>query len=142
MESPDTEYVKSSKFSYAVVVVGELPYAEGSGDSLNLTLPDSGYSTITNVCGAVKCVVVLVTGRPVVVQPYLAQIDALVAAWLPGTEGQGVADVLYGLHGSSGTLPRTWFKTVDQLPLNVGDRRYDPLFPFGFGLTTKPSRVG
>lgn len=139
-ESPGAEYVKSNKFSYAVVVVGELPYAEGNGDSLNLTLPDSGYNSIRNVCGGVRCVVVLITGRPVVVQTYMAEIDALVAAWLPGTEGQGVADVLYGDHAFSGRLPRTWFKTVDQLPMNVGDTRYDPLFPFGFGLTTKPTR--
>ncbi|XP_047963716.1 beta-glucosidase BoGH3B-like [Salvia hispanica] len=139
VERPEAAYVKCSKFSYAVVVVGEVPYAEGSGDSLNLTLPESGYSAIESVCGAVKCVVVLVTGRPVVMEAYMAQIDALVAAWLPGSEGQGVADVLYGVHGFSGKLPRTWFKSVDQLPLNVGDTPYDPLFPFAFGLTTKPN---
>ncbi|KAL1549513.1 beta-glucosidase [Salvia divinorum] len=142
VEGPEAAYVKSSKFSYAVVAVGEVPYAEGSGDSLNLMLGEEGYSAIESVCGAVKCVVVLVTGRPVVMQPYMAQIDALVAAWLPGSEGQGVADVLYGMHGFSGKLPRTWFKTVDQLPLNVGDTPYDPLFPFGFGLTTKPIAAG
>ncbi|GFP87499.1 beta-glucosidase bogh3b [Phtheirospermum japonicum] len=135
-ENPDAEYVKSNKFSYAIVVVGERPYAEGFGDSLNLTLPDPGYTTITNVCASVKCVVVLVMGRPVVIEPYLAQIDALVAAWLPGSEGQGVADVLFGDYGFSGKLSRTWFKTVDQLPMNVGDKHYDPLFPFGFGLKT------
>lgn len=129
--------MKSKGFSYAVVVIGEPPYSEGYGDSLKLTLPRSGYNTITNVCGWVKCVVVLITGRPVVIQPYLAQIDGLVAAWLPGTEGQGVADVLFGDYGFSGKLPHTWFKNVDQLPMNVGDKHYDPLFPFGFGLTAK-----
>ncbi|KAB1200855.1 Beta-glucosidase BoGH3B [Morella rubra] len=137
-ENPDSDYVKSSKFSYAIVVVGEPPYAETFGDSLNLTLPESGLSTVTNVCGAVKCVVVIISGRPVVIQPYVSLVDALVAAWLPGTEGQGVADVLFGDYGFTGKLPRTWFKTVDQLPMNVGDAHYDPLFPFGFGLTTKP----
>ncbi|KAL8039928.1 hypothetical protein ABFX02_10G068300 [Erythranthe guttata] len=137
VEKPDIEYVKSNEFSYAIVVVGESPYAEGYGDNLNLTLPESGYSTITNVCGSVKCVVVLITGRPIVIGPYLGQIDGLVAAWLPGTEGQGVADVLFGDYGFSGNLSRTWFKSVDQLPMNVGDPHYDPLFPFGFGLTTK-----
>ncbi|XP_042054169.1 beta-glucosidase BoGH3B-like isoform X2 [Salvia splendens] len=139
VERPEATYVKRGKFSYGVVVVGEVPYAEGSGDSLNLTLPEEGYRAIESVCRAVKCVVVLVTGRPVVMEPYMERIDALVAAWLPGSEGQGVADVLYGVHGFSGKLPRTWFKTVDQLPLNVGDTPYDPLFPFGFGLTTKPN---
>lgn len=136
-ENPDVEYVKSNEFSHAIVVVGETTYAEGYGDSLNLTIPEPGPTILTNVCAYVKCVVVLITGRPVVIQPYLPQIDALVAAWLPGTEGQGVADVLFGDFGFSGKLPRTWFKTVDQLPMNVGDPHYDPLFPFGFGLETE-----
>ncbi|KAL2458424.1 Glycosyl hydrolase family protein [Forsythia ovata] len=137
-ENPDASYVKSNKFSYAIVMVGEPPYSETLGDSLNLTLPDSASTAITNVCASVKCVVVLITGRPVVFQQYVAQIDALVAAWLPGTEGQGVADVLFGDYGFTGKLPRTWFKTVDQLPMNVGDKHYDPLYPFGYGLTTEP----
>lgn len=138
-ESPNSRYVKANNFDYAIVVVGEPPYAETFGDSLNLTLPEAGLRTIRNVCGAVKCVVVLITGRPVVIQPYLSQIDSLVAAWLPGTEGQGVADVLFGDYGFTGKLSRTWFKTVNQLPMNVGDPHYDPLFAFGYGLTTKPT---
>ncbi|CAJ1967637.1 unnamed protein product [Sphenostylis stenocarpa] len=139
-ENPDANFVKSNKFSYAIVVVGEHTYAETFGDSLNLTIPEPGPSTITNVCGAIRCVVVLISGRPVVIQPYLSKIDALVAAWLPGTEGQGVADVLYGDYGFTGKLARTWFKSVDQLPMNVGDKHYDPLFPFGFGLTTNVTK--
>ncbi|XP_019197801.1 PREDICTED: lysosomal beta glucosidase-like [Ipomoea nil] len=136
-ENPDVEFVKSNNFSYAVVVVGESPYAEFFGDNLNLTIPDPGLNIISNVCQTVKCVVVLISGRPLVIEPYLASIDALVAAWLPGSEGQGVADVLFGDFPFTGKLPRTWFKNVDQLPMNVGDPNYDPLFPFGFGLTTK-----
>lgn len=139
-ENPDSNFVKSGGFSYAIVVVGEPPYAETNGDSLNLTIPEPGPSTIKNVCGGVKCVVVVVSGRPVVMQPYLPTIDALVAAWLPGTEGQGVTDVLFGDYGFTGKLARTWFKSVNQLPMNVGDHHYDPLFPFGFGLTTKPNK--
>ncbi|KAL9274384.1 Beta-glucosidase BoGH3B-like protein [Drosera capensis] len=138
-ENPNTTYIKSGQFSYAIVVVGERPYAETTGDSLNLTIPYPGPKTIERVCSSVKCVVILVTGRPVIVQPYLHRIHALVAAWLPGTEGQGVADVLFGDYGFTGKLPRTWFKRVDQLPMNVGDKDYDPLFPFGFGLTTNPN---
>ncbi|XP_034224138.1 beta-glucosidase BoGH3B-like isoform X2 [Prunus dulcis] len=138
-ENPDADFVKSNNFSYAIVIVGEHPYAETFGDSLNLTIPDPGLTTITNVCGTVKCVVIVISGRPVVIQPYVASIDALVAAWLRGTEGQGVADVLFGDYGFTGKLSRTWFKTVDQLPMNVGDAHYDPLFPFGFGLTTTPT---
>lgn len=133
-ENPDSDFVKSNEFCYAIVVVGEYPYAETEGDSQNLTIPDPGPSIIKNICDTVKCVVVLITGRPVVIQPYLPNIDALVAAWLPGTEGQGVADVLFGDYEFTGKLPRTWFKTVSQLPMNVGDQNYDPLFPFGFGL--------
>ncbi|VVA33587.1 PREDICTED: beta-glucosidase [Prunus dulcis] len=137
-ENPDADFLKSNNFSYAIVVVGEQPYAETKGDSLNLTIAEPGPQTITNVCGAVKCVVVVVSGRPVVIEPYVSSMDALVAAWLPGTEGQGVSDVLFGDYGFSGKLPRTWFKTVDQLPMNVGDAHYDPLFPFDFGLATDP----
>ncbi|XP_019197832.1 PREDICTED: uncharacterized protein LOC109191663 isoform X2 [Ipomoea nil] len=137
-ENPDAEFVKSGGFSYAIVVVGEVTYAEMFGDSGNLTIAGTGGSAINSVCGAVKCVVVVVSGRPVVIEPYVAKMDALVAAWLPGTEGQGVADVLFGDYGFTGKLARTWFRSVDQLPMNVGDSHYDPLFPFGFGLTTKP----
>ncbi|KAJ0657377.1 putative glucan 1,3-beta-glucosidase [Helianthus annuus] len=139
-ENPSDSFVKSNKFDYAIVVVGEHPYAETFGDSKNLTIPDPGPSTINNVCSSVKCVVVVISGRPVVIQPYLKTIDALVAAWLPGSEGQGVTDVLFGDYGFTGKLARTWFKSVDQLPMNVGDAHYDPLYPFGFGLTTKPTK--
>ncbi|XP_016491165.1 uncharacterized protein LOC107810849 [Nicotiana tabacum] len=131
--------VESSQFDYAIVVVGEPPYAEMYGDSSNLTILDPGPSIIKNVCGIVKCVVVVISGRPIVIEPYVEKMDALVAAWLPGTEGQGVADVLFGDYGFTGKLARTWFKRVDQLPMNVGDPHYDPLFPFGFGLTTQPT---
>ncbi|CAK8575152.1 unnamed protein product [Lathyrus sativus] len=136
-ENPSLDYVKSNNFAYAIVVVGETPYAETKGDSLNLTISGKGGETINNVCGGVKCVVVLITGRPVVMLPYVDIVEGLVAAWLPGSEGNGVTDVLFGDYGFSGKLARTWFKSVDQLPMNVGDSHYDPLFPFGFGLTTK-----
>ncbi|AES64760.1 putative glycosidase [Medicago truncatula] len=139
-ENPDAGFVKSNNFEYAIVVVGEPPYAETAGDSTALTILDPGPNIINNVCGAVKCVVVTVTGRPVVIEPYLSSIDALVAAWLPGSEGQGVADVLFGDYGFTGKLARTWFKSVDQLPMNVGDPHYDPLFPYGFGLTSESVR--
>ncbi|KAM1474896.1 hypothetical protein ACFX2I_030856 [Malus domestica] len=78
----------------------------------------------------------VISDHPVEIQPYVLMINALVAAWLPETEGQGVADVLFGDYGFTGKLHRTWFKSVDQLPMNFGDAHYDPLFPFGFGLTT------
>ncbi|XP_073054838.1 uncharacterized protein [Primulina eburnea] len=137
-ENPDVDFVEENKFSYAIVVVGEPPYAETAGDNTNLTIPEPGLTTLKNVCGHAKCVVVLVSGRPLVIEPYLGSIDALVAAWLPGSEGQGVADVLFGDYGFTGKLARTWFKNVDQLPMNVGDENYDPLFGFGFGIETEP----
>ncbi|PON67569.1 Glycoside hydrolase [Parasponia andersonii] len=140
-ENPDVDFVKFNAFSYAIVVVGEPPYAESVGDNLNLTIPQPGPSIITNVCGAVKCVVIVISGRPLVIQPYLPSIDALVAAWLPGTEAKGVADVLFGDYGFTGKLSQTWFKTVEQLPMNYGDGHYDPLFPLGFGLTTEPVKT-
>ncbi|KAF8677126.1 hypothetical protein HU200_046593 [Digitaria exilis] len=140
-ENPDASFIQQNKgkFDYAIVVVGEPPYAETFGDNLNLTIPAPGPAIIENVCGSIKCVVVLISGRPLVVEPYMETIDALVAAWLPGTEGMGVADVLFGDYGFTGKLSRTWFRSVDQLPMNVGDAHYDPLFPFGFGLETQPS---
>uniref|UniRef100_A0A0E0D6U3 Beta-glucosidase n=1 Tax=Oryza meridionalis TaxID=40149 RepID=A0A0E0D6U3_9ORYZ len=140
-EHPDKSSIaeNAKEYDYAVLVVGEEPYAETEGDNLNLTIPSPGPEVIKDVCGLVKCVVVLVSGRPLVVEPYIGAMDAFVAAWLPGTEGHGVADVLFGDHGFTGKLPRTWFKSVDQLPMNFGDKHYNPLFPFGFGLTTKPS---
>ncbi|GJN41515.1 hypothetical protein PR202_gn00904 [Eleusine coracana subsp. coracana] len=136
-ENPDASHVAGGKYDYAIVVVGDKPYAEELGDNPSLTIPAPGPSVIQTVCKSVKCVVVIVSGRPLVVEPYLGAMDALVAAWLPGTEGQGVADVLFGDYGFSGKLPRTWFRSVDQLPMNLGDKHYDPLFPVGFGLTTQ-----
>ncbi|MGC5413103.1 glycoside hydrolase family 3 protein, partial [Streptomyces sp. DT225] len=71
-------------------------------------------------------------------------IDALVASWLPGSEGDGVADVLFGKRAFTGQLPVTWPKSEAQLPINVGDASYDPQFPYGWGLTTlkKPPAGG
>ncbi|KAB2627189.1 lysosomal beta glucosidase-like [Pyrus ussuriensis x Pyrus communis] len=135
-ENPDGNFVKSNNFAYAIVVVGEHPFAETARDSPNLTMAEPGPS-VSNVCESVKCIVILITGRLIVIEPYISSIDALVAVWLPGSEGQGIIDVLFRDHGFSGKLPRTWFKTVNQLPMNVGDSHYDPLFPSGFGLETE-----
>ncbi|KNA08684.1 hypothetical protein SOVF_160420 [Spinacia oleracea] len=135
-ENPEKDFITSNNFTHAIIVVGELPYAEMHGDSQTLAMLDPGPTVISNICGSLKCVVVVISGRPLVFEPYINSVDALVAAWLPGTEGQGVADMLFGDYQFTGKLSRTWFRTVDQLPMNVGDSHYDPLFPFGFGLTT------
>jgi len=91
------------------------------------------------VCAhAAKCVVVVVSGRPMIIpSAMLPNIDALVAAWLPGSDGEGVADDLFGNHPYTGKLPVTWPRTLDQEPINIGDASYDPLYPFGYGLTTR-----
>ena len=83
----------------------------------------------------IPVVVVLVSGRPLILGDVLDEADALVAAWLPGTEGEGVADVLFGDYAPTGKLSFTWPRSMDQIPINVGDAVYDPLFPYGFGLT-------
>ena len=125
-----------------VVVVGETPYAEGVGDVGNgndLVLSAADRAAVDKVCGAMKCAVLIVSGRPQLVGDQLGDIDALVASWLPGTEGDGVADVLYGKRPFTGQLPLTWPKSEAQLPINVGDAAYDPQFPYGWGLTTLTS---
>ncbi|BCL27487.1 glycoside hydrolase family 3 N-terminal domain-containing protein [Streptomyces aurantiacus] len=122
-----------------VVVVGETPYAEGIGDVGNghdLALSAADKAAVDTVCGAMKCAVLVVSGRPQLIGDQLGDIDALVASWLPGTEGDGVADVLYGKRAFTGQLPVTWPKSEAQLPINVGDASYDPQFPYGWGLTT------
>lgn len=119
-----------------IVVVGETPYAEMFGDRTDLSLAKEDVEAIRAVKGAgVPVVVVLVSGRPMIVNEALEMADAFVAAWLPGTEGIGVADVLFGDYKPTGKLPFTWPRSNDQLPINVGDARYDPLFAYGFGLT-------
>ncbi|WKE69525.1 glycoside hydrolase family 3 N-terminal domain-containing protein [Streptomyces sp. WP-1] len=127
-------------YDVGVVVVGETPYAEGVGDVGNghsLSLGAADQAAVDKVCGAMKCVVLIVSGRPQLIGDRLGEIDSLVASWLPGTEGEGVADVLYGARPFTGQLPVTWPKSEAQLPINVGDASYDPQFPYGWGLTTR-----
>ncbi|MEV5429369.1 glycoside hydrolase family 3 N-terminal domain-containing protein [Streptomyces sp. NPDC052701] len=122
-----------------VVVVGETPYAEGVGDVGNghdLELSAADRAAVDKVCGAMRCAVLIVSGRPQLLGDRLGDIDALVASWLPGTEGDGVADVLYGRRPFTGQLPVTWPRSEAQLPINVGDASYDPQYPYGWGLTT------
>ncbi|MFD8374281.1 glycoside hydrolase family 3 N-terminal domain-containing protein [Streptomyces sp. NPDC059688] len=127
-------------YDVGVVVVGETPYAEGVGDVGNghdLELSVADKAAVDRVCAAMKCAVLIVSGRPQLIGDRLPGIDALVASWLPGTEGDGVADVLYGARPFTGQLPVTWPRSGAQLPINVGDASYDPQFPYGWGLTTR-----
>jgi beta-glucosidase len=123
----------------AIVVVGEAPYAEMFGDRKEpdgMGLDEEDLATLARVrASGVPTVAVLVSGRALVVTEELEGWDAFVAAWLPGSEGAGVADVLFGDVAPTAKLPHSWPRSVDQVPINVGDADYDPLFPFGFGLT-------
>lgn len=132
-------------YDAGVVVVGETPYAEGVGDVGNghdPRLSEADQAAVDRVCGAMECAVLIVSGRPQLIGDRLGDIDALVASWLPGTEGDGVADVLYGKRAFTGQLPVTWPKSEAQLPINVGDAAYDPQYPYGWGLTTAARAPG
>jgi beta-glucosidase len=118
-----------------IVVVGETPYAEGQGDSSTLALSGANVAQINDICSRVtKCVIILMSGRPLIINSQLDQANAFVAAWLPGTEGAGITDVLFGDYGFVGKLPVTWPAAVTQEPINDGDGQTG-LFPLGYGIT-------
>lgn len=132
---PSPDFLAEQKFSFAIVAVGEEPYAETPGDNLELLIPFNGSDVINSVAEKIPTLAILISGRPVVVEPQvLEKVDALVAAWLPGSEGGGITDVVFGDYDFTGRLPVTWFRKVEQLPMNAADNAYDPLFPLGFGL--------
>ncbi len=119
-----------------VLVIAETPYAEGRGDNGELALSAEDIAAFGNMKSAgIPVVVLLLSGRPLILDPILEDADAIVAAWLPGTEGQGVADVLFGDYSPTGKLSFTWPRSVDQIPINLGDDQYDPLFEYGYGLS-------
>jgi len=118
-----------------VVVIGEKPYAEGYGDRTSLALDQEDLDAIANVRKVgIPVVVVLLSGRPMILGDTLNQAEAFVAAWLPGTEGQGVTDVLFGDFKPVGKLSFAWPKSMDQIPVKTGDVKTDVLFPLGYGL--------
>jgi len=130
--SPDASDLKGAVAILAVV--GEPPYAEYKGDSKDLNLPavDAALIAKAKVAG-VPVVTILLSGRPLVLNSALADSDAVVAAWLPGTEGLGMTDVLFGDCKFTGKLPRIWPCSDDHI---VGTDNSDPpLFPYGFGLS-------
>ncbi len=124
-----------------LAVVGEEPYAEGQGDDPNLTLPVQDIRILNRLAETCDQIgVILISGRPLMVADWLGEWDALVAAWLPGTEGQGVADVLFGDVPFTGKTAYTWPFTVNQLPFDFDNLdEAEVLFPFGFGLETDPN---
>ncbi|RPI27201.1 MAG: beta-glucosidase [Acidobacteria bacterium] len=119
-----------------IAVIGETPYAEGPGDDADLSLAAQDVAVVDRMRQAgTRVIVILISGRPMLLDPILGKVEAVLAAWLPGTEGQGVTDVVFGDFRPTGKLPCSWPKDMSQIPINVGDAVYDPLFPYGFGLT-------
>ncbi|WP_406691339.1 glycoside hydrolase family 3 N-terminal domain-containing protein [Saccharopolyspora sp. ID03-671] len=125
-----------SSYRAAIAVVGETPYAEGQGDRPSgMGLDQEDLATVKKLeDSGVPVIAVTVSGRPLDIAEHLPRWDALLASWLPGTEGAGVADVLFGNHNPTATLPMTWMASADQQPINDSDGQ-KPLFPYGFGLT-------
>ncbi len=141
-----TGHVKDA--DVAIVVVGETPYAEfygdigGEMDAYDLTLTPAHQEYIeTYSKRGIKTVVVLISGRPLVTTKQIHKSDAFVAAWLPGSEGDGIAEVLYGDFDFKGKLPHSWPKSEDdyngKYGPNLWDSSIEPLYPFGYGLTYK-----
>ena len=136
----------TGKADVGIVVVGEMPYAEGVGDKADLSLSAADISAINSTRPLVdRLIVVIIAGRPLIITDQLATADAWVAAWLPGTEGEGISDVLFGDHPFTGKLPYTWPRSNAQLPINENNSAHKtgcdaPLFPFGFGLSEADSQ--
>ncbi len=143
-----TDPSKAGEADVAVVVIGERPYAEKYGDDDNNLALTGGKVVLSGNLEAIKTakdaglpvVVVMVSGRPRIVSDQINNWDAFVEAWLPGTEGDAVPEVLYGDYDFRGKLPCTWPASYAQLPINVDDMGDKvPLFPYGYGLTMSSS---
>jgi beta-glucosidase len=115
-------------------VGGETPYAEGKGDSSTLAFGTDNSTALSDICSHVtKCIAILESGRPVIIKDQVPKANAFVAAWLPGTEGGGITDDLFG-GGFTGKLPQSWPNAVTDEPINSGDGK-TPLYPLGYGLS-------
>lgn len=132
------EFSGESEADVGIACLHESPYAEGVGDRADLRLTAEEVNLLERVRSRCRrLVVIIIAGRPLIISEQLPLADVWLAAWLPGTEGQGITDVLFGDCGPAGRLPYTWPGSIDQLPSNFdrmagGDNA--PLFPFGFGL--------
>jgi beta-glucosidase len=125
---------KNKNFDAAIVVVGEDPYTEMKGDSDQLYLSEKDKEKIDEVKKMnIPYVVVLITGRPLIINETIDNSNAFLVAWLPGTEGGGVADILFGEKNLQGKLSFSWPKSIKDIPCNY-DNNCNPLFPLGFGL--------
>ncbi len=118
-----------------IVAVGETPYAEGMGDTSTLALSSTDATEVSDVCSRVtKCIVLLFSGRPLIINTQLNQSSAFVAAWIGSSEGAGITDVLFGDAHFQGKLTYTWPKSVTQEPCNRNNGCTGALFPYGYGL--------
>lgn len=127
-----------------IVVLAETPYTEWEGDSATISLSNADLSTVARMRErSEKLVVVLLSGRPVIITNELVMADAFVAAWLPGSEGNGVTDVLFGDAPFTGRLSYTWPRNLEQIPFDLTNLATEgceaPLFPYDYGLTTDAS---
>ena len=121
-----------------IVAIGEKPYAEMNGDRESLDLSKDDIELVNKLSKSGKPIVmVLISGRPMILEPILDKCDAILAAWLPGSEGAGISDVLFGDYSPTAKLSFSWPKSMKQIPINFGDTNYDPLYRFGHGLTFK-----
>ncbi|MEJ2306477.1 MAG: glycoside hydrolase family 3 C-terminal domain-containing protein, partial [candidate division WOR-3 bacterium] len=142
-EAPDAEITYESEgepidttADAAVVVIGERPYAESFGDRDDLNLQVSTINLIRNIKNAgLPVIVILISGRPMIIESIIPYSDAIIAAWLPGTEGTGIIDVLFGDYEPSGLLSHSWPAEMEDIPINFGDAIYAPLFEYGYGIT-------
>src|SRR5262249_8118485 len=143
----------AEKPDVAIVVFGEDPYAEGVGDRTDVAFTTDAGRNLAIMqrlkAQGIPVVAIFLSGRPLYVTPELNVADAFVAAWLPGSEAGGIADVLFRKadgsiqHDFHGRLSFSWPRAPDQTPLNVGDPGYDPLFPYGYGLDyANPRDIG
>ena len=119
-----------------IAVIGEKPYSEGWGDRNSLDLSEENKKIVKRVKQKnLPYIIILVSGRPMLIEDEIKDCDAFIAVWLPGTEGAGIADVIFGDYPPTGKLSMSWPRAMDQLPINIGDKIYNPLFPFGYGLS-------
>ncbi|MEP7288126.1 MAG: glycoside hydrolase family 3 N-terminal domain-containing protein [Chloroflexota bacterium] len=134
--SAEANFDPQVRAEVGILVLAEEPYAEGPGDRADLALSAKDIEVARRLeqhCE--KVVAILLSGRPLLVSDQLAEWDAFVAAWLPGTEGQGIADVLFGDYPFTGKLGFTWPRTMQQIPLQSPyPDNLPPMWEFGFGL--------
>jgi beta-glucosidase len=134
--APNAEFNADVRAEVGIAVIGEEPYVEGQGDRADLSIQAKDIALITRLRQhCTKVIVILLSGRPLIVTEQLPNWNAFVAAWLPGTEGKGIVDVLFGDYPFTGKLPHTWPRDMTQVPRSEAIKLgIQPLWPLGYGL--------